>query len=47
MEKINEMGSDIDLNWGRPLKSILAILDKKAINFKFHHLSIFKLNLYR
>ena len=30
---------EFDLNWGRPLKSILSILDKKAINFKFHHLA--------
>ena len=28
-----------DLNWGRPLKSILSIFDKKVINFKFHHIS--------
>jgi len=28
-----------DLNWGRPLKSILSVFDKKVINFKFHHLS--------
>ena len=27
-----------DLNWGRPLKSILSIFDKKTINFEFHHL---------
>ena len=26
------------LNWGRPLKSILAIYDKKKVDFKFHHL---------
>ena len=26
------------LNWGRPLKSILAIYDKKKIDFKFHHI---------
>ena len=24
-----------DLNWGRPLKSILSVLDKKVINFNF------------
>ncbi len=30
---------EFDLNWGRPLKSILAIFDKKVINFEFHHLS--------
>ena len=29
---------EFDLNWGRPLKSILAIFDKKIIDFKFHHL---------
>ena len=29
---------EFDLNWGRPLKSILSIFDKKTINFKFHHL---------
>ena len=29
---------EFDLNWGRPLKSILSIFDKKIINFKFHHL---------
>ena len=28
-----------DLNWGRPLKSILSIFDKKVINFEFHHIS--------
>ncbi len=28
-----------DLNWGRPLKSILSVFDKKVINFKFHHIS--------
>ena len=30
---------EFDLNWGRPLKSILSVFDKKVINFKFHHLS--------
>ena len=30
---------DFDLNWGRPLKSILAIFDKKKLNFKFFHLA--------
>ncbi len=29
---------NFDLNWGRPLKSILAIFDKKKLNFNFHHL---------
>ncbi len=28
-----------DLNWGRPLKSILAIFDEKLLNFDFHHIS--------
>ncbi len=28
-----------DLNWGRPLKSILALFDKKKLNFNFHHLT--------
>ncbi len=27
-----------DLNWGRPLKSILSLFDEKIIDFKFHHL---------
>ena len=27
-----------DLNWGRPLKSILAIFNKKRLIFNFHHL---------
>ncbi len=30
---------EYDLNWGRPLKSILSVFDKKVINFKFHHIS--------
>ena len=30
---------EYDLNWGRPLKSILSVFDKKLINFEFHHLS--------
>jgi len=30
--------SNFDLNWGRPLKSILAVFNKKIINFTFHHL---------
>ena len=29
---------EYDLNWGRPLKSILSVFDKKIINFEFHHL---------
>ena len=30
--------SSYDLNWGRPLKSILAVFNGKEINFKFFHL---------
>ena len=30
---------EFDLNWGRPLKSILAIFDKKKLSFEFHHLT--------
>jgi glycyl-tRNA synthetase beta chain len=30
---------EFDLNWGRPLKSILAVFDKKKLIFNFHHLS--------
>ena len=30
---------EYNLSWGRPLKSILSIFDKKIINFKFHHIS--------
>ncbi len=30
---------EFDLNWGRPLKSILCVFDKKVINFQFHHIS--------
>ena len=29
---------NFDLNWGRPLKSILAIFDKKQLSFDFYHL---------
>ena len=29
---------EFDLNWGRPLKSILAVFDKKKLLFNFHHL---------
>ena len=29
---------NFDLNWARPLKSILAIFDKKTIEFDYHHL---------
>ncbi|MDA8612441.1 glycine--tRNA ligase subunit beta [Candidatus Pelagibacter bacterium] len=31
--------SDFKLKWGRPLKSILAIFDKKNLTFNFHHLT--------
>ncbi len=30
---------EFDLNWGRPLKSILSVFDKKIISFNFHHLA--------
>ncbi len=30
---------EFDLNWGRPLKSILSVFDKKIIDFKFYHLA--------
>ena len=30
--------SDYDLNWGRPLRSIMAIFNKKILRFKFSHL---------
>jgi len=29
---------DFNLNWARPLKSILATFDNKILNFNFHHL---------
>ncbi len=29
---------DFELNWGRPLKSILCVFDKKVVNFNLHHL---------
>ena len=29
---------EFELNWGRPLKSILSVFDKKVISFKFHHI---------
>ncbi len=29
---------EFSLNWGRPLKSILAIFNKKTLIFKFHHI---------
>jgi len=30
---------EFDLNWGRPLKSVLAVFDKKKLSFDFHHIS--------
>ena len=30
---------EFDLKWGRPLKSILAVFDKKKLSFDFHHLA--------
>jgi len=30
---------DFNLNWGRPLKSILAVFDKTKLNFDFHHIT--------
>ena len=30
--------SEFDLNWGRPLKSILSVFNKKIISFNFHHI---------
>ncbi len=30
---------EFELNWGRPLKSILSVFDETIINFKFHHLT--------
>ena len=30
--------SDYELNWGRPLRSILAIFGNKVLNFKYEHL---------
>ncbi len=29
---------EFNLQWGRPLKSILAVFDGKTLNFKFHHI---------
>ena len=31
--------SDYNLNWGRPLRSIVSLFDKKTVDFKFFHLS--------
>ena len=30
--------ANFDIYWGRPLKSILAIFDKKVLNFNFNHI---------
>ena len=30
---------NFNLNWGRPLKSILCVFDKKIVNFSFFHLN--------
>ncbi len=30
---------EFNLNWGRPLKSILSVFDKKMISFEFHHIT--------
>ena len=30
--------SNYDLNWGRPLKSVLALFNNKVVNFNFFHL---------
>ena len=30
--------ANYDLNWGRPLKSIVALFDNQIVNFKFFHL---------
>ncbi|MDC3008238.1 glycine--tRNA ligase subunit beta [Candidatus Pelagibacter sp.] len=30
---------EFDLNWARPLKSILSVFDEKIIDFKFYHLT--------
>ena len=30
---------DYNLNWARPLKSILGVFDNKSLGFKFHHLT--------
>ena len=30
---------EFNLSWGRPLKSILSVFNKKIINFEFHHLT--------
>ncbi len=30
---------EFNLNWGRPLKSILSVFDRKVVNFEFHHIT--------
>ncbi len=30
---------EFELNWGRPLKSILSVFDKKVLSFQFYHIS--------
>ena len=30
--------NDFEMEWGRPLKSILSIFDNKKLSFKFYHL---------
>ena len=30
---------EFKLNWGRPLKSILSVFDKKVVSFQFYHIS--------
>ena len=30
---------EFELNWARPLKSILGVFNNKTLNFKFHHLN--------
>tara|TARA_B100000029_G_scaffold395963_1_gene393887 strand:+ start:891 stop:2981 length:2091 start_codon:yes stop_codon:yes gene_type:complete len=37
--------SNYDLSWGRPLKSIIAIFNKKVIDFKFFHIQSGNLTL--
>ena len=37
--------SNYDLNWGRPLKSIIAIFNNKIVNFDFFHLKSGNLTL--
>ena len=37
--------SAYDLNWGRPLKSIIALFNNKVINFNFFHLQSNNLTL--